>query len=316
VRRAASTASVIAVAGAASAAYQQVAEAADRRRFPPPGRMVDIGGQRMHILVRGEGSPAVVIVPALASNVLEWVRVQRATATGTTVCVYDRAGIGWSDPPPRGPLTVDAMADDLHALLKGSGVEPPYVIAGHSLGGIIARRFQVRHPDGVAGMLLVDSSHEDQAQRLGWWEGIGSHLWHAAQRQSRILGARRLAASLGRVNTVDRASLARQTVPEYAGAARAITLSSRQRRIVVRETIFAAQLRGQLRHLGSLPLTVVSSANRWWDGWPVWTQLQDELAALSTDCVYMTAVKAGHNVHLDEPGLVAQAIRELVSRCR
>jgi pimeloyl-ACP methyl ester carboxylesterase len=238
VKPAASLAAIIAAAGVASAAYQRAAEAADRRRFPPPGRLADIGGRRIHVLARGDGSPAGVIVPALASNVLEWVRVQRATATGTTVCVYDRAGIGWSG-PPRGPLTFDAMADDLHAALKAAGIGAPYIIAGHSLGGIAARRFQARYPDDVAGMLLVDSSHEDQSRRLGWREGTGDHLWDAAKRQARILGARRLAASLGKLSAVDRASLARETVPEHAGAARAITLSSRQRRIVVREMILA-----------------------------------------------------------------------------
>ena len=139
-----------------------------------------------------------VIVPALASNVLEWVRVQRAAATKTTVCVCDRAGVGWSDPPPLGTLTLDGMADDLHAALAAAGIGPPYIIAGQSLGGIVARRFQARYPADVTGMLLVDSSHEDQSRRFGWWKGTGSHLWHAARRQSRVLGARRLAASLGR----------------------------------------------------------------------------------------------------------------------
>lgn len=85
----------VAAAGIVSAAYQQAADVADRRRFPPPGRLVDVGGRRMHILGKGEGTPAVVIVPALASNVLEWVRVQRAAATKTTVCVCDRAGVGF-----------------------------------------------------------------------------------------------------------------------------------------------------------------------------------------------------------------------------
>jgi hypothetical protein len=65
-----------------------------------------------------------------------------------------------------------------------------------------------------------------------------------------------------------------------------------------------------------LPLTVISSANRWWRGWPVWSRLQDELAAVSSDSVHMTAVRAAHNVHLDEPMLVVQAIRDLVDRCR
>ena len=314
--RAARAAMAVAAAGLVSAAYQQAADAADRRRFPPPGRLADVGGRRIHLLARGEGTPAVVIVPALASNVLEWVRVQRAAATKTTVCVYDRAGVGWSAPPPLGTLTLDGMADDLHTALAATGIDPPYIIAGQSLGGIVARRFQDRYPADVTGMLLVDSSHEDQSRRFGWWTGTGAHLWHAAQRQSRVLGARRLAGSAGRLSAVDWASLTRETIPEYAGAARAITLSSKQRQIVVRETILAAQLRGRPQDLGALPLTVISSANRWWDRWPTWSTMQDELAALSSDSVHMTAVNAGHNVHLDEPLLVVQAIRDLVERCR
>ena len=166
--RAARAAMAVAATGLVSAAYQQAADAADRHRFPPPGRLADVGGRRIHLLARGEGTPAVVIVPALASNVLEWVRVQRAAATKTTVCVYDRAGVGWSDPPPLGTLTLDGMADDLHAALAATGIGPPYIIAGQSLGGIVARRFQARYPADVTGMLLVDSSHEDQSRRFGW----------------------------------------------------------------------------------------------------------------------------------------------------
>jgi hypothetical protein len=82
-------------AGVASSIYQQLAEAADKRRFPPPGRIVSIGSRRMHILAMGSGSPAVVIIPALGSNVLEWVRVLSAATAETTVCTYDRAGLGF-----------------------------------------------------------------------------------------------------------------------------------------------------------------------------------------------------------------------------
>jgi hypothetical protein len=85
---------VVAV-GVASSIYQQIAEAADKRCFPPPGRIVNIGSRRMHILAMGSGSPAVVIVPALGANVLEWVRVLRAATAETTVCAYDRAGLGF-----------------------------------------------------------------------------------------------------------------------------------------------------------------------------------------------------------------------------
>lgn len=317
-RSAARIAAAIAAAGAASAAYQQIAEAADRHRFPPPGRLVDIGGRRMHLLAAGGGSPAVVIIPALASNVLEWVRVQRAAAAETTVIVYDRAGVGWSD-PPRGRLTVDAMADDLHALLVTADVKPPYIIAGHSLGGVIARRFQARHPGDVAGMLLIDSSHEDQAQRLPGRPGVRDNITRAARRQFRILGVRRLAASFGLVDGVNMASLARETVPEHQDAARAITLSAKQRRIAVRELLLLSRLRGEPPSFGALPLTVLSAGNarrRQWSAWAAWCQLQDELAALSSDSAHMYAVNADHSVHLDDPEVVVQAIRELLRHSR
>lgn len=316
VRPAARTALAVAAAGIACAAYQRIGDAADRRRHPPPGRLVDVGGRRMHILAEGDGSPAVVIVPALGSNVLEWVRVLRAASTETTVCAYDRAGLGWSD-PPRGPVTFDAMADDLHALLKAAGIAPPYIVAGHSLGGIIARRFQARYPADVAALLLIDSSHEDQARRLG--DGAWYGIKRAARRQARILGARRLAASLGLADGLDAASLARETVREYAAAAKAVSLSTRQRRAVVREMLLLARPQGQPPGLGALPLAVLSAGSakrRQWPEWHAWSQLQDELAALSTDSVHMYAVNADHNIHLDDPDAVVQAIRNLLTRCQ
>ena len=309
-------AAVIATAGIASAAYQHAADAADRRRYPPPGRLVDVGGRRLHLLAMGEGTPAVVIVPALGSNVLEWVRVLRGASAETTVCAYDRAGLGWSD-PQHGTAGIDAMADDLHALLKAADIAPPYVIAGNSMGGVVARRFQARYPEDVTGMLLIDSSHEDQARRLG--DGAWGVLWRAARRRMRVLGLRRVAVHLGLVGGLDAASLAWETVPEYEGAAKTLTLSTKERRAVAREMLVLGRPLGQPQSLGALPLAVLSAGSasrRRWPIWAPWAQLQDELAALSSDSAYMYAVNAGHNVHLDDPGVVVQAIRDLVDRCR
>lgn len=307
----------VAAVGVASSIYQQVAEAADKRRFPPPGRTVDIGSRRMHILAMGSGTPVVVIVPALGANVLEWLRVLRAAAADTTVCAYDRAGLGWSG-PQHGAVTIDGMADDLHALLKAAGIEPPYIIAGHSMGGVIARRFQSRYPEDVAGLLLIDSSHEGQARRFGgnWdWDT----LKRAARRQVRILGLRRLGVRAGFVGGFDAASLDRETVPEYAEAAKAISLTAKQRRAVVRELLLLARPQGQPQNLGDLPLTVLSGGNakrRQWPDWGTWCELQDELAALSSRSAHMYAVNADHFVHLDDPGVVGQAITDLVRQCR
>jgi pimeloyl-ACP methyl ester carboxylesterase len=308
----------VAAAGIMSAVYQQLSEASDRRRFPAPGRLVDIGGRHLHLVEMGEGSPAVVIIPALGDNVLQWLGVVEGSASETRVCVYDRAGIGWSDPPPRGYWTPSIVAADLHRLLSAAGIPAPYIVAGHSFGGIIARCFQAQHPDDVAGILLIDSSHEQQAKRLcaaDWRDGTVEALWRAAQRRARILGARRLAASLGLLRDLD-ADIAREVPPQHAGAARAIYLSTWERRIVVRELLMMARTWEPPTPLGSLPLTVLTADRPSWSGWPVWKPMQDELAALSTDSEHIMARTDQHYIHRHEPDLVVKAIRDLVRRCR
>lgn len=236
------------------AAYQQLSETRDRRRFQPPGRLVDLGGRRLHLYEAGDGAPAVVIIPALNGNVLEWLHIVRELQHDTRIGVYDRAGAGWSDPPPRGRRTIEGMAADLYAMLGAAAIPPPYVVVGHSLGGVVARRFTADHSEQVRGLVLVESSHENRAIRLPWRTGPGTNLKYALRRQARILGARRLAATLGLMRELD-ADIAREVPPEYAGAARAIMLSSQNRRTQVAELLLATRLRGQPPDLGSLPLT-------------------------------------------------------------
>ena len=310
-------AALAAAAGMASFTYQNVAEARDRRRFSPPGRLVDIGGRRLHLVTAGEGSPTVVIIPALADNVLLWMRVLEGVAAETQACVYDRAGVGWSDPPPHGRRTPDLMAADLHALLSAADVPPPYILVGHSAGGIIARRFYARHPRAVAGMLLAESSHEDQRHRFAaadWRRGPAFHITVAARRQARILGARRLAAGLGLLRDFD-ADIAREVSPEHADAYRAIMLSTRFRRTVVRELLMMTHTWGSPPGLGSIPLTVLTATRQPESVKPAWVQMQEELAALSSDSEHVMC-DAGHYIHLDEPDLVIREIRDLVRRCR
>ncbi len=304
---------VAAAAGAGSSFYQRVSDARDRRRFPAPGRLVPVDGERrLHLYEAGAGTPPVVIVPALNGNILEWLHIVRELQHDTQVIVYYRAGVGWSDPPPRGRLTIAAMTADLCALLEASGVEPPYVMAGHSLGGVVARRFAADYPKQVCGLVLVDSSHDDQAERLPWRQGTGANLQFALRRQARVLGARRVAAALGLTPDLE-ASVAEDAPPEYADAARAISLSTQSRRTTVAEVLLAARHRNQPPDLGSLPLTVLTSAS---SVLAVWPQLQDELAALSTASQHVYADHAGHNVHLDEPEAVVKALRDMISQCR
>lgn len=297
----------------------RIAEAADRRRFPPPGRLVDIGGgRRLHLVTAGEGSPAVVIIPALADNVLQWLPVIEEIASDTRACVYDRAGIGWSDPASHWRRTADIMAADLHALLIAAGIRPPYRLVGHSFGGVVARRFNLRYPGVVDSMVLVESSHEDQGRRLAaadWRKGPALLLAVAARRQVWILGVRRLAASLGLMRRLD-TMIAREAPSEYAAADRSILLSTRQRRVSVCELLMAARMREEPPRLGSLPLTVLTRAPRPGIEPAVWAQLQDELAALSSRSEHLYAQTGGHYSQFDEPELVIKAIRDLALRCR
>jgi pimeloyl-ACP methyl ester carboxylesterase len=308
-----------AAAGIASFTYQRLAEAHDRRRFPAPGRLVDIGGRRLHLMTAGEGSPAVIIIPALAESVLGWLGVVERVAAETRTCVYDRAEAGWSDPPPHWRRTPALMAADLHALLTAAGIPPPYVLVGHSIGGIVARCFYAQHPGLVAGMVLVDSSHEQQVKRFAdadWRKGPHRYAWVAVKRQARILGARRLAASLGLLRDFD-ADIAREAPPQYAGAARAILLSTPHKHANVREMLMATHTWGVPPGLGSVPLTVLTALRRLDESLlPAWVQMQEELAALSSDSEHITEPGVGHYMHLDDPDLVVQVIRDLVRRSR
>jgi pimeloyl-ACP methyl ester carboxylesterase len=317
-RLASRAAAVVTATGIASATYQEISETRDRRRFPPPGRLIDIGGRRLHLVTAGAEAPAVIIIPALADNVLQWLPILDRIAPDTQAVVYDRAGVGFSDPPPHWKRTPDLMAADLRALLLAAGIPPPYILAGHSIGGVVARRFYARNPELAAGIVLIDSSHEGQARRFDaadWRKGTAGYIRVMARRQARILGARRLADSLGLMPGIED-DVAREAPPEHANAARAIILSTRQRRTMVREMLMMVRLRETPPDLGSVPLAVLTRASSPGTEGVAWAQMQDELAALSSDSMHIHAERGGHYLQLDNPELVAQAIRDLVKRCR
>ena len=298
-------------AALASSVYQEAAAALDRRRFRPLGRLVSVNGRMVHLLEAGKG-PTVVIVPALGSGVLSWERFQRDLAAGMRVVVYDRAGIGWSDPPGRGWRTCDDRAGELRGLLDAAGIEPPYVLLAHSMGGIYARRFAVRYPDAVAGMVLVDSSHENQANSrgvYGWPYGRSDYYKNALKWQCYVLGVRRLRAGFGLLKELDDDTA--EAVPEHAAAYRASMLSGRERRAVVSELLLMSTLSGSPPPLDSLPLTVITAGE---NRTPGWREMQDELASLSDDSVHIVAEGADHYVHHDAADVIIQAVKDVVRR--
>jgi pimeloyl-ACP methyl ester carboxylesterase len=152
----------------AAVVYEALTERRERRRFPPPGRLVDVGGYRLHLVVTGEEhpGPTVIVDSGMVSFSSNWAWVQPGLAKIARVIAYDRAGLGWSDPGPK-PRDAGQSARELHAALKQARIQGPYVLAGHSYGGLAVRAFAALYPEDVAGMVLVDGSHPDQWARFG-----------------------------------------------------------------------------------------------------------------------------------------------------
>src|SRR4051794_27041474 len=171
----------------------------DQRRYPPPGTLVDLGGYRLHLDIQGPAEgPTVVLEAGMGSFSANWYWVQRALAHTMRVVAYDRAGLGWSD---RGSVPRDAasIARELHAALQAAGIEGPYLLAGHSFGGLPVRAFATLFPDETVGLVLVDASHPDQWVR-----------WPVRRADRMIATSQRVSAVLARVGLFRLVDVSRQ----------------------------------------------------------------------------------------------------------
>ncbi len=128
--------------------------------YAPPGKLVDVGGYRLHLNCTGKTEPTIVLIPGGGDFSFDWGLVQPKLSVIARVCSYDRPGFAWSDPGPT-PRTMKQEAYELHTLLNAAQLKPPYVLVGHSLGGLIARVYAEQYPTEVAGIALVDPTHED-----------------------------------------------------------------------------------------------------------------------------------------------------------
>lgn len=298
---------------AAGALGQAIAVRRDRRRFPAPGRMVDIGGHRLHVNVAGRPSAlaTVVLEAGMASMSSNWAWVRDELARDGLVVSYDRAGLGWSDPGP-GPMDAATSAGELHAVLNAAGVGPPYVLAGHSYGGLVVRMFADRYPGEVVGLALVDASHPDQwmhipASRQGRTVAWGNRVTALAARFGllRLFHAEKpfIAGLPPREYAEMRAYLAGPR-GWSAGAEGLRAWGNASRRQV-----------DATRDLGALPLVVISVTEqaRYAD---VLTELQAELTSLSSNVRHITVAGATHYTLVSKreyAAIVSAAIRALTS---
>jgi pimeloyl-ACP methyl ester carboxylesterase len=278
---------------------------------PIPGRLVDVGGYRLHLHCTGSGSPTVVLLNGLGETSPQWARVQPQVATTTRVCAYDRAGQGWSDDSPN-PADATTAATDLHELLAAAGETGPFVLAGHSSGGVHALTYTHLYPAQVVGIVLLDSASPHQVEVVTTFEGEYqvARRGLAAVPTLMRLGIGHLLQSMG---TPDLPGDAGRQTAAFADSPRGFAGMRAEQADL--PTTFA---QGQaLTTLGRLPLVVLTAkANV--DSKPGWATAQDQLAALSTNSRH-TVVDTDHVGFLHDPAGAARsvtAITDVVAAAR
>jgi len=319
---------------AAGVVYQFIGTRHSARLYAPPGMMIDVGGQQLHVVKAGTGRPAVLFESGIAASSLSWARVRPAVATFTSACAYDRAGLGWSDPGPA-PRTVARMVAELRAVLANAASDGPAVLVGHSFGALLVCAYASAHPADIAGLVLLDPPSE----------------WHPMTRQqARLLRGgiqlSRVGELLARVGVV-RACLAllaggtpgiprrvvrvfgptaartlerlvgevRKLPPDLHPVVQALWCQPKCFRAmadhlaVLEETTAAVDL---VVSLADLPLVVISSG----DQTPDTLERHRHLALRSSRGRHLVATNSGHWIQFDEPDLVVTAIRDMVERVR
>jgi pimeloyl-ACP methyl ester carboxylesterase len=289
--------------------YQAVRESIERRMYHAPGQLVDVGGHRLHMLCMGSGSPTVLLEAGLGEGAASWAWISTAVARDTRVCVYDRAGRGWSDSAAVAQDGI-GVAMDLHTLLDRGHVPGPFVLVGHSSGAQYVRIFAGRYPEQIAGMVLLDGQPAEA------FEGLPDFptFYDGFRRIAALLPS---LAQLGVGRLVFHADFV--SLPPQARDIQRLTHASARLYRSLRDEFAElptslAQARSS-RSLGDRPLVVVTAAR---DAQAGWLPLQKTLATLSTNSSHRVVPYTHDALVTDRTAAQAssQAIRDVVHAVR
>lgn len=290
--------------GAGSASAPSVAD-----ETPAPGTYIWVGDHRLHLDCQGSGSPTVVFDSGLGGSSLDWTLVQPEVASFTRACAYDRAGYAWSDPGPL-PRDPEHIVTDLEQLLGNGSVAAPYVLVGHSLGGLIVQRFARRNPQRIAGLVLVDATHEDQFRRLeeALVPSDQAGPWFLVTTSAAYRPPEGLPDDV------------RLLADAFAARAQSIVVTSSELSFLRKTARTAAAAAGELP---DVPLVVIShrlatpaAPTRDARMAELWMEMQRELAAGTRHSTHVIAATEDHYVHIREPQTVINAVRGVVERYR
>jgi pimeloyl-ACP methyl ester carboxylesterase len=312
--------------------------------YAAPGRLVDVGGYRLHLNCTGNISPTVVLIAGAGDFSFDWGLVQPLVASFARVCSYDRAGFAWSDPGPT-PHTMRQEAYELHALLRAAGIKGPYVLVGHSIGGLIARVYAEHHPTEISGMVLVDATHEDttlmyQGKLFRVRDGAKGRPVPAPQTMQSSPPKPPTKEDIKQFQFNQQTFGAPKIEPPFdklppSTQAMRLWFLSQPPRAAGGDDLWAEELqlmyagRGKTPYqLDNMPLVVLLPNLEYGNPPPgisidEWKRVNDEkrqqkigFTDLSRNSKLIVAGKSGHHLQLDEPQIVTDAIRLVVGAVR
>lgn len=302
--------------------------------YTAPVKLVDIGnGQRLNLYCTGSGSPAVILDAGMGDSTISWALIQPAISKKTMACSFDRAGLGFSDAAKR-PSTPANQSEDLHALLKAARIKPPYVLVGHSMAGMNVRVYADKYPDQVAGMVLVEPSHEDQSVR-GWsigdpgqkqrWDAYlkDMHACIGDAEKGLVRGTPEFKKCVGDGDPrfSARINAAQET---YGAAAKWQAAAASERENVFYKS--AAETRETRRNFGDIPVIVLTHSP-----YPKakdetqdirnertlqWEDMHLQVASMSARGINIIVPNSGHYIQYDHPQIVEDAVFEALRIAR
>jgi pimeloyl-ACP methyl ester carboxylesterase len=298
-------------------------------------RLVDVGGgRRLNIYCSGRGSPTVILVAGVGETLIDWRLVQPRLAERTRVCSYDEAGMGFSDPAPL-PRDANAWLSDFHRLLLRAGIAPPYVLVGHSLGGLYVRLYADRYPRDVVGLVLVDPAVEYQwAQFEKAWPGFAKGF----HQENELINRCSREANEGELHPGTRAYRDCITPPYGISDRALIAINAKQWERPGTEldgasewnaigTSSSNEVREAQRNYGSLPLIVLTagpprftshgvSLKHEYTLWRAWDEMHDRVAALSSRGENIVVRNSGHFIQIDSPSAVIKSVYKVIEESR